>query len=101
MSHVSQEHPGSIVRRPLLTEKGTAMAEQDNAVLFEVAGQANKLQIRQAVEALYDVKVSSVRTQRVRGKLKRMGRNVGRRASWKKAIVTLAEGSSIDFFAGS
>jgi large subunit ribosomal protein L23 len=91
--------PETIIVRPLLTEKGTAMGEDNNKVLFEVAMRANKIDIRQAVERIYGVKVESVHTQVVRGKIKRMGRNTGKRPNWKKAIVTLAEGSSIDFFA--
>jgi large subunit ribosomal protein L23 len=93
------KHAANIVKRPLLTEKGTGLAEHQNKILFEVAMDANKIEIRQAVEQLYDVKVVAVNTQIVRGKLKRMGRFMGRRANWKKAIVQLAEGSSIDFFA--
>ncbi len=77
-----------IIKRPLLTEKGTAMGES-----------ANKIEIRKAVEKIYSVKVMSVHTQRVRGKIKRLGRHVGKRPNWKRAIVTLAEGSAIDFFA--
>lgn len=91
--------PERIIKRPLLTEKGTAMGEDDNKVLFEVALEANKIQIRQAVERIYGVKVSSVHTQRVRGKIKRLRYSSGKRSNWKKAIVTLAEGSEIDFFA--
>jgi large subunit ribosomal protein L23 len=91
--------PEKTIKRPLLTEKGTAMSEDVNKVLFEVAMRANKIEIRNAVEKIYNVKVKSVHTQIVRGKIKRMGRNVGKRPNWKKAIVTLAEGSSIDFFA--
>jgi len=88
-----------IIRRPLLTEKGTSMGESANKVLFEVEPRSNKIEIRKAVEKIYNVKVTSVHTQIVRGKIKRMGRNVGKRPNWKRAIVTLAEGSSIDFFA--
>jgi large subunit ribosomal protein L23 len=88
-----------IIKRPLLTEKGTAMGESGNKVLFEVAIGANKIEIRKAVEKIYSVKVMSVHTQLVRGKIKRMGRHVGKRPNWKRAIVTLAEGSAIDFFA--
>ena len=96
------KHPAEIIKRPLLTEKGTAMGEEDNKVLFEVALDANKIDIRQAVEKLYDVNVLSVRTQVVRGKIKRVGRNTGKRRNWKRAIVKLDEESSIDFFgAGS
>jgi len=91
--------PETIIKRPLLTEKGTLMGEDANKVLFEVKLQANKIEIRKAVEKIYGVKVTSVRTLKVRGKIKRVGRNVGKRPNWKKAIVTLAEGSTIDFFA--
>lgn len=91
--------PASIVVRPLLTEKGTRLKELERKVLFEVARDANRADIRRAVEALFSVKVASVRTQVVRGKTRRLGRFVGRRPNWKKAIVTLAEGSDIDFFA--
>jgi large subunit ribosomal protein L23 len=91
--------PETIIKRPLLTEKGTTMGEDENKVLFEVTLQANKIEIRKAVEKIYGVKVMSVRTLKVRGKIKRVGRNVGKRPNWKKAVVTLAEGSSIDFFA--
>lgn len=91
--------PEQIIKRPLLTEKGTQMEEEQNKVFFEVHPKANKIEVRQAVERLYGVKVSKVATQVVHGKIKRVGRSVGRRPNWKKAIVTLAEGSSIDFFA--
>lgn len=91
--------PEQIIIKPLLTEKGTILEEDNNQVLFQVALDANKIEIRQAVEKLYDVRVLGVNTHRVRGKIKRVGRNTGRRPMWKKAIVTLAEGSSIDFFA--
>ncbi len=91
--------PEQIILKPLLTEKGTRMEEDANQVLFQVALGSNKIEIRRAVEKIYDVKVIGVNTQLVRGKLKRVGRSVGRRPKWKKAIVTLAEGSTIDFFA--
>jgi large subunit ribosomal protein L23 len=91
--------PEQIIKRPLLTEKGTLMSEVVNKVLFEVTMEANKIEIRKAVEKIYNVKVTSVHTQVVRGKLKRVGRSIGRRPNWKKAIVSLAEGSAIDFFA--
>ena len=95
------KHPAQILKRPLLTEKGTKLAEDHNQILFEVATNANKVEIRRAVEKVYDVKVEHVNTQIVRGKLKRMGRHVGRRTNWKKAVVKLAAGSSIDFFSAS
>lgn len=90
--------PGEIIKRPLLTEKGTQMGEEDNKVLFEVAMDANKIEIRRAVEKLYDVRVLAVRTQIVRGKLKRVGRSTGRCKNWKKAVVKLEGDASIDFF---
>lgn len=90
--------PEKIIKRPLLTEKGTMMAEDVNKVLFEVALRANKIEIRQAIEKMYGVSVLGVHTQVVRGKIKRVGRSTGKRPNWKKAIVTLAEGSNIDFF---
>jgi large subunit ribosomal protein L23 len=74
------------------------MQDQLNQVAFEVDPDANKLQIRQEVEKRFDVKVTKVRTMHFRGKLKTMGRFSGRRSSWKKAVVTLAEGQKIEFF---
>ena len=90
--------PRSILKRPLLTEKSTQLQDNLNQVAFEVDRNANKLQIRQEVEKRFEVKVTKVRTMHFRGKLKRMGRFEGRRSSWKKAIVTLAEGQKIEFF---
>ena len=87
-----------ILKRPLLSEKTTKLQDQLNQVAFEVDQHANKLQIQQAIEKRFDVKVAKVRTMHVQGKLKRMGRFEGRRSSWKKAIVTLAEGQKIEFF---
>ncbi len=91
--------PEQIIKKPLLTEKGTQMEEDQNKVLFEVDLKANKVEIRRAIEKMYGVDVTQVATQVMRGKFKRVGRSVGQRPKWKKAIVTLAEGSSIDFFA--
>jgi large subunit ribosomal protein L23 len=105
--------PQTIIKRPLLTEKGTRLRETggqaevpeegeevEQKVLFEVARDANKVQIREAVEKLFQVTVLDVRTQIVRGKLKRIGRFAGRRPHWKKAIVTLKAGDTIEFFEG-
>ena len=96
--------PHQIIKKPLLTEKGTRMKEaaegERSKVLFQVHAEANKVQVRQAIEALFSVKVVDVHTQVVRGKEKRMGRFVGRRPNWKKAIVTLAAGNKIEFFEG-
>ena len=105
--------PEEIIKRPLLTEKGTLLKETGgqpdgevdpetlkSQLLFEVARDANKIEIRQAVEKLWNVDVLSVRTAVVRGKEKRMGRYIGRRSNWKKAVVTIAPGQNIEFFEG-
>ena len=89
-----------VIIRPLLTEKNAALKENDNRVVFEVAPDANKIEIKKAVEEAFQVSVKSVNVLNVRGKLKRLGRNMGRRRDWKKAIVTLKEGSTIEFFEG-
>ncbi len=86
-----------IIRKPLVTEKSNLMKETDNVVAFEVSLSSNKVEIKQAIERAFDVKVLEVRTMIVAGKVKRMGRNFGKRPNVKKAYVTLAEGT-IDFF---
>lgn len=91
----------NVIRRPIVTEKSTALKEFENQVVFEVDRRANKHEIRDAVERLFEVKVDGVRTANMPGKPKRFGRTIGRRASWKKAIVTLAEGEELDFFEGA
>jgi len=88
-----------ILIRPLITEKSTALM-QDNKYTFVVPLKANKAEIRQAVEQLFKVKVLDVNTIRVLGKVKRMGRNQGKRPDYKKAIVKLAPGQRIEFFEG-
>jgi large subunit ribosomal protein L23 len=88
-----------IIVRPVVTERSTALGEQD-AFTFIVAEDANKIEIRRAVEELFDVKVQSVNTMRYRGKLRRVGRSAGRRASFKKAIVKLVDGERIDVYEG-
>ncbi len=85
-----------VIRRPIVTEKATALKAEANKVVFEVAGWANKIEIRNAVEKIFSVKVSDVQTLRYRGKQKRIGRHVGLRQNWKKAVVSLAEGHDID-----
>jgi large subunit ribosomal protein L23 len=87
-----------VVAAPLITEKGTMVNETSNQVIFRVRREANKEEIRRAVETLFKVKVHKVRTINYLGKTRRVGRNVGRRPAWKKAYVTLAEGQRIDFF---
>ena len=93
--------PSEIVQGPVITEKGTLVQEGANQVVFRVHPRANKIEIRHAVENLFKVKVEKVRTSRLLGKVRRVGRHLGRRADWKKAYVTLAEGSRIDFFEGA
>jgi large subunit ribosomal protein L23 len=88
----------AVVRRALITEKGSVLRERANQYAFEVDLEANKIEIRRAVEAIFKVKVDEVRTQRMHGKAKRLGRSVGRRPDWKRAIVTLAKGQTIELF---
>jgi large subunit ribosomal protein L23 len=88
----------NVIAAPLITEKGTLVNEEGNQVVFRVHRGANKSEIRRAVEALFKVKVTKVRTSNFLGKQRRVGRNVGRKPAWKKAYVTLAEGQRIDFF---
>jgi large subunit ribosomal protein L23 len=93
--------PEQIIRRPIvLTEKSNRLREQ-NQVVFEVARDANKVEIRDAVEKLFKVKVTDVNTLVMRGKERRMGRGYAKMQNWKKAMVTLKAGDSIDFFAES
>jgi large subunit ribosomal protein L23 len=89
-----------VIQRPLVTEKSTLAREQRNAVTFAVSPLANKHQIQRAVEELFGVKVLAVRTMRMPRKKRRVGRHEGRKPEWKKAIVQLAEGQSIEFFEG-
>ena len=85
-----------LVKRPVITEKGSADMAQRNAYHFRVPVDANKVEIRQAIEKVFEVKVSKVNCLRVRGKARRRGWVAGTRPAWKKAMVTLAEGSTID-----
>ena len=90
----------SLIRYPVLSEKGTHLKEKDNKILLRVDIRANKNQIKKAVEKTLNVKVVTVRTMRMKGKKKRVGRYEGKRSDWKKAIVTLAPGEKVDFFEG-
>ncbi len=92
--------PYEVVLRPLLTEKGTRLKEEGNQYLFRVAKTANKVEIKHAIEQLFKVSVVDVRTVQLRGKVKRLGRFQGRRPDWKKAIVSLKEGQSIELYEG-
>lgn len=89
-----------VILEPLTTEKAERLRETRNVVAFRVSPKANKVQIRRAVESLFEVEVKDVRTSNFTGKNKRWGRFVGRRPSWKKAYVTLEEGHAIEIFKG-
>ena len=89
-----------IIFRPLNTEKTTIQKEMFNQVTFEVDRRANRIEIGRAIEKVFNVKVASVKTLQVKGKVKRRGRTLGKRKDWKKAIVTLSPGERIDFFEG-
>ncbi len=90
-----------IIRRPLVTEKSTILRETENVIAFEVAPGANKIEVKKAVEELFKVKVEEVRLFNVRGKVKRLGRFVGKRRDWRKAYVRLKEGEKApDFIEG-
>lgn len=89
-----------VIRRPIISEKSAALAEVGNRYAFEVALQAHKQEIKQAVEKLFKVKVRKVHTMIVHGQTKRLARSEIKKSNWKKAIVTLAEGQKIDFFQG-
>ena len=93
--------PHHIIKRPIITEKANIEKEDSNHHIFQVARDANKVQIRRAVEELFGVRVEEVRTCIMRGKNKRRGRMIGRTPNWKKAIVKLAKGETIDFFEGA
>ncbi|MEJ2158377.1 MAG: 50S ribosomal protein L23 [Desulfobacteraceae bacterium] len=90
-----------IIRRPVITEKTNIQKDEANQVTFEVDPRANRIEIKRAVEQIFNVKVAETRTMNVSGKLKRRGRILGRRRNWKKAIVTLMPGERIEFFEGA
>ena len=92
--------PEHIIQAPLISEKGSFLAERGQ-VLFKVRPEANKIEVKKAVETLFKVKVIKVRMARYLGKVRRVGRNMGRRPQWKKAYLTLQEGDKIDFFGGA
>jgi large subunit ribosomal protein L23 len=87
-----------VIRRPIITEKTTVMREDGRTLVFQVAQDANKIDIKRAVEALLGSKVESVRTSVAHGKVKRQGRYAGRRPDWKKAYVKLREGEKLPEF---
>jgi len=89
-----------VIKEPHITEKATLQKKESNQISFKVHRQANKIEIMRAVETLFKIKALDVRIINVRGKRRRMGKNVGKRPDWKKAIVKLAPGENIDFFEG-
>ncbi|HPW69992.1 MAG: 50S ribosomal protein L23 [Deltaproteobacteria bacterium] len=89
-----------IIKRPIVTEKGTMLRQAENQVIFAVARNANKIEIKRAVEELFRVHVEDVKTMNMNGKTKRFGMHAYRRPDWKKAIVTLKSGESIEFYEG-
>ncbi len=91
----------SVIKKPLFTEKGSNLKESQNKILVEVAKDANKLEVRKAVEEIFKVKVEKIATINVEGKWKRHGKSIGRRSNRKKAIVTLKKGEKLDFIEGS
>ena len=93
-------NPYQIIKGPLITEKSTIQKELSNQLTFEVDRRANRVEIRHAVEKVFNVRVQQVRTMQMKGKVKRVGRTLGKRRDWKKAVVTLAKGENIEFFEG-
>lgn len=89
-----------MIKEPHVTEKANLLKEGSNQVSFKVHRRANKIEIKQAVETFLKVKVIEVKTMNMRGKRRRIGRTAGKRADWKKAIVRLAPGETIEFFEG-
>jgi len=90
-----------VIKRPILSEKTTLQKEETNKITFEVDPRANKIEIKQAVEKIFKVKVNNVHTMMVRGKVKRQGRFSGKRPDWKKAIVSLKPGDKVSFLEGA
>ena len=92
--------PHDIIKRPLITEKTSIQKEVYNQITFEVDRRANRVEIKRAIEKIFNVNVAGVKTMQVKGKTKQRGRIAGKRRDWKKAIVTLMPGERIDFFEG-
>lgn len=91
-----------IIRRPVITEKSTLIKDAQGILCFEVAADANKIEVKRAIQEIFGVRVEAVKMANILGKVKRVGRNVGARSSWKKAYVKLAEGEkTIEYFEGA
>ncbi len=98
---IREERLLKVLLAPHISEKSTMTAENHNTIVFKVVNDATKAEIKAAVEKLFEVQVTGVRTSVVKGKVKRTGARFGRRSDWKKAYVTLAEGADIDFVGGA
>jgi large subunit ribosomal protein L23 len=90
--------PEHIIRRPIVLTEKASLLSKDNKVVFEVARESNKVQIRDAIQKLFNVTVTNVNTLLMRGKDRRMGRGFGKMQNWKKAVITLKAGDTIEFF---
>jgi len=91
----------NMITRPYITEKVLLLKEEGNKVVFRIRKDTNKIELKNAVESMFNVTVESVNTLNMKGKKKRLGRHEGRRSDWKKAIVTLKEGDTIEYFEGA
>ena len=89
-----------VIKKPIITEKSAIARDEENKYFFEVDRRANKIEIAKAVEKLFKVKVLNVRTMNMRGKKRRMGKTVGKKSDWRKAIVTIASGNRIEVYEG-
>lgn len=93
-------NPYQVIKRPLLTEKTNTLKANNNQLAFEIDFRASKVDVRRAVEKLFEVKVAGISTAIVHGKMKTVGRSRGRQPNWKKAVVTLQEGQNVELFEG-
>lgn len=91
----------NLISRPYITEKVLFMKEEGNKVVFKIHKDTNKIELKNAIESIFNVTVENINTLTVKGKKKRLGRHEGRRSDWKKAIVTLKEGDTIEYFEGA
>ena len=98
---IREERLLKVLKAPHISEKSTMVAEKLNTIVFKIATDATKAEVKAAVEKLFEVKVEAVRTLNVAGKTKRTGARMGRRSDWKKAYMTLVEGQDIDFVGGA
>ena len=90
-----------ILHEPHITEKTSMAKETENKVVFRVPVKSNKVEIKKAIQAIFNVGVMNIKTINVKGKVKRQGKSIGRRSDWKKAIVRLKEGDTIEYFEGA